>query len=162
MRIRTVCPNPECGNAFSVSTQDIGRKARCKACGTRFVIRDGEGELLSLASSDAEAREQSSDSANIAGELSSDVRGADALNNRGLSLWHLGKLREAEEAFERALRADVHHLQATYNRFLLFWRTGRATDLDWQVPLNEITKWRAQGWELPYCKGREEGSDFKY
>jgi len=44
---------------------------------------------------------------------------ADGLSNRGVSLLDLGKQEEAEKAFDEALQADPHHLEATYNRGLV-------------------------------------------
>jgi WD40 repeat protein len=53
---------------------------------------------------------------------------ADELNNRALSLLDLGRPGEARDAFDEALAADPRHLEASFNRGLLRWRTGEATD----------------------------------
>ncbi|GAA2149373.1 protein kinase domain-containing protein [Glycomyces algeriensis] len=53
---------------------------------------------------------------------------ADELNNRALSLLDLGRPDEARDAFDEALAADPRHLEASFNRGLLRWRAGEATD----------------------------------
>ncbi len=53
---------------------------------------------------------------------------ADGLNNRALSLFDLNRRREAEQLWSRALKIDPMHPEATYNRGLLHWRTGRLHD----------------------------------
>jgi WD40 repeat protein len=53
---------------------------------------------------------------------------ADVLNNEGISYHDLGLTTEAEQCFERALVVDPHHLEATYNRGLVLWRSARITD----------------------------------
>lgn len=53
---------------------------------------------------------------------------ADSLNNRALSLLDLGKEPEALNLFEKALATDPHHLEVTYNRGLLLWRSAKTTD----------------------------------
>ncbi|MCK4814832.1 tetratricopeptide repeat protein, partial [bacterium] len=37
----------------------------------------------------------------------------------------LGRRQEAERLFEEALKLDPRHLESTYNRGLLHWRSGR-------------------------------------
>jgi WD40 repeat protein/serine/threonine protein kinase len=53
---------------------------------------------------------------------------ADGLNNKALSMLDLGKSDEAEKLWDEALTVEPHHLQATYNRGLVRWRSGRLTD----------------------------------
>lgn len=53
---------------------------------------------------------------------------ADGLNNRGVSCLDLGKEQDAEQFFQEALRCDPQHVEATYNRGLLLWRTGRLAE----------------------------------
>jgi WD40 repeat protein/serine/threonine protein kinase len=53
---------------------------------------------------------------------------ADGLNNRAVSMLDLGKKEEAERLYDEALKVDPHHPEATYNRGLLLWRSGRITD----------------------------------
>src|SRR5262249_24235155 len=55
---------------------------------------------------------------------------ADGLNNRAVSLLDLGKPQEARAVWEEALHVDPYHAEATHNRGLLDWRSGRCTDLD--------------------------------
>ncbi|MCG3149697.1 MAG: Serine/threonine-protein kinase PknD [Verrucomicrobiae bacterium] len=65
---------------------------------------------------------------------------ADSLNNRGLSLVDLGKEPEAVKLFEKALATDPHHLEATYNRGLLLWRSAKTTDDQVIKQLEEVGK----------------------
>lgn len=53
---------------------------------------------------------------------------ADGLNNRALSLLDLGRVEQAEQAWEQALAADPHHLHTVYNHGLHRWRTARLTE----------------------------------
>jgi WD40 repeat protein len=53
---------------------------------------------------------------------------ADSLNNKALSLLDLGQPDEAEKAWQQALTADPHHLEAVYNLGLHCWRHGQQTD----------------------------------
>ncbi len=53
---------------------------------------------------------------------------ADVLNNEGISYHDLDMATEAEQCFKRALVADPHHLEATYNQGLVLWRSARTTD----------------------------------
>ena len=62
---------------------------------------------------------------------------ADGLNNKAVSLLHLGWQEGAERALEQALDTDVHHLEATYNYGLVLWRSGRLDDLGLLMRLRE-------------------------
>ena len=53
---------------------------------------------------------------------------ADTLNNRALSLYDLGKVEEALQVWEQALKVNPQHLDATYNRGVALWRRGGLTD----------------------------------
>lgn len=53
---------------------------------------------------------------------------ADELNNRALSLLDLGRPDEARDVLDEALAADPQHLEASFNRGVLRWRAGEATD----------------------------------
>lgn len=53
---------------------------------------------------------------------------APALNNQAISLWDLGKIPEAIEALEAALKADPMHLLANRNLGLMRWELGRESD----------------------------------
>jgi len=68
---------------------------------------------------------------------------AGTLNNEGVSLIDLGLAGEAEKRFDAALRADVHHPEATLNRGLLQWRSGRCTDAELIQRLEEVRKTHA-------------------
>ena len=60
MSITTSCPNPDCGKQFRVSKDTVGRTARCKACGTRFRVAAGRGELVSGSSNSRKSKSQES------------------------------------------------------------------------------------------------------
>lgn len=55
---------------------------------------------------------------------------ADSLNNRAISLLDLGRAKEAEALWNQALKAQPHHVEATYNLGLIKWRKGGITDED--------------------------------
>ncbi len=38
MPIKVLCPNPECGKSYSIASETVSGKARCKQCGTVFEI----------------------------------------------------------------------------------------------------------------------------
>ena len=78
---------------------------------------------------------------------------ADGLSNRGVSLWDLGKTREAEAAFAEALKLNTNHPRATFNLGLLRWRDCRSTDTQILTQLNEIRSSRADDWEAAYVIG---------
>jgi serine/threonine protein kinase len=46
-------------------------------------------------------------------------------NNRGLSLFDLGRQKEAERVWEEALDYDPHHSESTFHLGLVRWRSGR-------------------------------------
>lgn len=52
----------------------------------------------------------------------------DILNNRAVSLLDLGQMEEAERLWEEVLTENPAHVEALYNRGLLYWRSGRITD----------------------------------
>lgn len=54
---------------------------------------------------------------------------ADSWNNRALSFLDLGRTKEAEACWEKALRADPGHMAALYNRTLYRWRAGEIDDV---------------------------------
>ena len=78
---------------------------------------------------------------------------ADALNNRGVSLWDLGKMARAEAAFDDTLKLNAQHIRATLNLGLLRWRDGRSTDIEILTQLNEIRSSRVEDWETVYVIG---------
>lgn len=65
---------------------------------------------------------------------------ADELNNRALSLLDLGRTSEADEALTAALRADPHHVAATFNSGLLRWRRGEVTDEQLLTSLSRLSE----------------------
>ena len=63
---------------------------------------------------------------------------ADDLNNKAVSLLELGKKERAKKLFEEALRADPHHLIATFNLGLLQWREGEISDEEFIKQLEDV------------------------
>jgi len=55
---------------------------------------------------------------------------ATGLNNKGVSLYELKRADEALDYFNEALKADISHPEAVYNRAMLLWNKGEITDLD--------------------------------
>ncbi|TNF91360.1 MAG: hypothetical protein EP297_16075, partial [Gammaproteobacteria bacterium] len=53
---------------------------------------------------------------------------ADSLNNKAISLLDLGRNKDAEATWKRALTIQAHHPESTYNRGLTHWRDGTADD----------------------------------
>ena len=77
----------------------------------------------------------------------------DDLNNRGVSFWDLGKAKEAEQAFDQALETNPGHLEASFNRSLIRWRNGNATDAELISVLEEVLHCRFLDWITPYLLG---------
>ncbi len=61
-------------------------------------------------------------------EPASGAATADSLNNQAVSLLDLGRLDEAKKLWDKALTAQPHHPESTYNQGLQFWREGRIND----------------------------------
>jgi WD40 repeat protein len=78
---------------------------------------------------------------------------ADGLNNKAVSMLDLGKKEEAEKLYDEALKVDSHHPEATYNRGLLLWRTGRITDYELVRQLEEVRTTHHNDWKDEYLLG---------
>ena len=52
------------------------------------------------------------------------------LNNRGASMLDIGRAGDARAAWQQALDAEPHHLEATYNLALFEWRAASITDVE--------------------------------
>jgi WD40 repeat protein len=75
---------------------------------------------------------------------------ADSLNNRAVSLFDLGKQEEALQVWEQALQVQPHHLEATYNRGLILWRSAMADDAALLRDLEEAKNSRHGDWRIDY------------
>lgn len=75
------------------------------------------------------------------------------LNNQAVSLLDLGRQKEAEELFERALQSDPHHPEASYNRGLVLWHSGRLTDDALVTQLEEVQTSHESEWRDEYYLG---------
>jgi WD40 repeat protein len=78
---------------------------------------------------------------------------AGTLNNRALSRFDLGKEDEAIELWNKALRAEPEHLEATYNRGLVLWRGARLTDDVLVREIKELAKSRPDDAQVKYLLG---------
>ncbi len=65
---------------------------------------------------------------------------ADSLNNRAVSFMTLGNEIGASNGLDKALRVDPHHLEATYNRCLIEWRSTGLTDAEMVRRLEEAVR----------------------
>jgi WD40 repeat protein/serine/threonine protein kinase len=75
---------------------------------------------------------------------------ADSLNNRAVSLFDLGKQEEALQVWEQALQIQPHHLEVTYNRGLILWRSGMIDDLALLNSLMETRNFHPGDWHFNY------------
>jgi WD40 repeat protein/serine/threonine protein kinase len=75
---------------------------------------------------------------------------ADSLNNRAVSLFDLGKQAEALQVWEQALQIQPHHLEATYNRGLILWRSAMADDAALLRSLEEAKNSYPGDWRSDY------------
>jgi len=78
---------------------------------------------------------------------------ANSLNNRAASLLDLGKQEEAVALLEEAWQRHPWQPQVTHNRGVVFWRTGRITDVDLTTELRELCKTRPEDWTAAYSLG---------
>ena len=78
---------------------------------------------------------------------------ADTLNNQGVSFVTLDQPRRAEAAWRRALAAQPHHVEASYNLALLRWRGG-GTDAEARSALAEVRRSHSATWRDEHLAGR--------
>jgi WD40 repeat protein len=72
----------------------------------------------------------------------------DDLNNQALVLWGSGKPEDAGRAWDQALQADSQHLESTYNRALLQWRSGEIDDVEILRRLSEARTVHCGFWRV--------------
>jgi hypothetical protein len=65
---------------------------------------------------------------------------ADGLNNKGASLFDIDTVDGAMDAWDRALAADPHHVEASFNRGMVAWDRGEITDLELLERLGEARR----------------------
>lgn len=70
---------------------------------------------------------------------------ADSLNNKAISLWHLGLPSRAMAAWNDALTFDAAHPETTYNRGSILWRQGKLDGHEFLVKLAELKKLSSKG-----------------
>lgn len=81
------------------------------------------------------------------------VQPADSLNNRAVSLVDLGLVEEALGVWDQALATDALHLQSTFNRTLVRWRSGLCDDVTALEAVHHVAKERPAQWEAEYFAG---------
>jgi WD40 repeat protein/serine/threonine protein kinase len=87
-------------------------------------------------------------------EPRSGQRTPDSLNNRAVSLLDLGRDAEAESLWKRALDAQPHHVEATYNLSLTAWIKGRLDDDEMLRRMGEARTTHAAGPRSHHLLGR--------
>jgi WD40 repeat protein/serine/threonine protein kinase len=79
---------------------------------------------------------------------------ADDLNNRAVSLLDLGDKEAALRLFDEALRIQSQHVEATFNRGLVIWRSGVIGDEVLLADLAEVKKTHPTDWKVEYLIGQ--------
>ncbi|HEY9644193.1 MAG TPA: protein kinase, partial [Coleofasciculaceae cyanobacterium] len=74
---------------------------------------------------------------------------ANRLNNRAVLLWDLGQHTEAIALWEQAIAQQPLHLEALYNRGLIAWRSGKASDEQLLLQL-ESSRSAHPDWSVDY------------
>lgn len=88
---------------------------------------------------------------------------AGRLNNRAVSLMDLGKRDEAMQTWERALRFEPGHPEATYNVALTSWRRGMSTDTSIMRTMRDLCRANPTDWHSIYmfAQVRLERGDYE-
>jgi WD40 repeat protein/serine/threonine protein kinase len=81
---------------------------------------------------------------------------SDLFNNKGLSMFDLGKYQEGEVFLNKALELNHGHYEALYNRTLFRWRSGKINDLAACAELSQIKE------NQPAIKAVNEGLGWFY
>ena len=150
MSISVRCP--ECHATLTISEDGAGQHVQCKYCRAAFRLSDNLSPVSTASSmqqspvrSAAPARSQETNPQTEGARLR-----ADNLNNQAVSLLSLGKPSGADQLFEKVLRIVPNHPQATFNRDLLRWRSGRMTDLALVKELEELRDANRGDWHPEY------------
>ena len=110
-RMRTYCPNIDCGAPFQVDERHVGKVGRCKTCGTKLRIGSGRSELLELGADAAKPAAQGASPASPSHIAEDGVAAVWKVGDVILDLYEVKKLSEevdyAEGGFGRVYR--VHH-----------------------------------------------------
>jgi hypothetical protein len=116
MPVVTQCPNPECAKAYRVADSAVGRTALCRKCDTRFRVRQGKGEIISLGSSSGRTLTQSK----------AESTGASDTVERGPTN---GTHNHREDHVPAEWNAGNVILESVYNLGLVERRAGRIDDV---------------------------------
>jgi predicted Zn finger-like uncharacterized protein len=79
---------------------------------------------------------------------------ADSLNNRAVSLLDLGKRQEAERCWTRALKADPHHIETSFNQAMHDWKYHSAADDEVYRRMEEVGRAHQGSWRLMHLLGK--------
>lgn len=77
---------------------------------------------------------------------------ADGWNNQGVVALALGRLEDAESAFESALAVEPRHLEANFNLGVLRWRGGKGSDEALDAALQRARVPRTAPWLATYLQ----------
>ena len=77
---------------------------------------------------------------------------ADGWNNQGVVALALGRVDEAESAFESALAVEPRHLEANFNLGVLRWRAGKGSDETLDATLQNARVPRNASWLATYLR----------
>lgn len=77
---------------------------------------------------------------------------ADGWNNQGVVALALGRIEDAENAFESALAIEPRHLEANFNLGVLRWRAGRGSDEALHAALRNARVPRTAPWLATYLR----------
>jgi WD40 repeat protein/serine/threonine protein kinase len=78
------------------------------------------------------------------------VADAGTFNNRALSLLDLEKAEEAFSLWDKALHIEPHHPDATFNRALMKYRSGKISDHEFLKEVDEMLKSHPNEWKARY------------
>ncbi len=79
---------------------------------------------------------------------------ADGLSNRAVSLIDLGREVQADPLWNRALKAEPHHLESSYNQTLFQWSQGRLADDEAVGRLEEARRTHSRAPRAPHLLGK--------
>lgn len=109
MALTVSCPNPKCGKSYPVSADYLGRRGRCKSCGTEFVF--------SATNSGSERSVSQNRSADLPAGVKSSSSQASTRRNRSQVPTRLGRFQILERVgmggFGAVYRAQDPQLQRT-------------------------------------------------
>jgi WD40 repeat protein/serine/threonine protein kinase len=79
---------------------------------------------------------------------------ADSLNNKALSMLEMGRIDEAVNNWQEALKIQPHHPEATYNLGLFHWKEAQVTDQEFVQQLEAVIRTKPKEWRGYYLLGK--------